>query len=329
VAFETATVSAEDLLSISFHCILDPTTEDDLADTTLESILSPENVASEKIVTTDEPFRSILHDIQNYMYMYDPEIEFGLSQVVGNPNETLPASACVKNLVIKRGSAFTDVMKFFLKEKLNLRTELSILTERGDDSGDVFRDDMSEFWGTYLKHTEGADVKIPTTVHIIKQKEWEAVAKPLVLCFKQEKYLPVQLSRMFLYKCIFDTAPSNEELLGSFLGFLPEMDRGLIKDALENFDGVDEIEILDAFLNFNLRVYSSKDNFRKLVIELAHHELIQKTSFVTLCWFPIVSCHLKPLIDKLGDTYEQSKVINRKNLNLHVFPKDMSKVLKL
>lgn len=331
VASEIATVSSEDPLSISFDCMPDHTTEDNSAAATLASTLSLENVTSEEVVTiSDVPAGSILLDIQNYMY--DPEIEFGPSQVFGNQDETLPASACVKNLVIRRGSVFTDVMKFFLKEEFNLRTdtlELRILTERGEDSGGVFRDAMSEFWETfYLKHTEGADVKIPTTVHIMKQEEWEAVAKTLVLCFKQEKYLPVQLSRMFLEKCIFDTAPSNEELLESFLGFLPDMDRGLIKDALDNFDGVDENELLDAFSNFNLRVYPSKDNFRKLVIELAHHELIQKPSFVTLCWFPILSCHLKPLIGKLEDTYEQSKVTNRKILNLLVFPEDMSKAEK-
>lgn len=169
---------------------------------------------------------------------------------------------------------------------------------------------------------------MPTTVYIMKQEEWEAVAKTLVLCFKQEKYLPVQISRIFLEKCIFDTTPSNEELLESFLGFLPDMDRGLIKDALDNFDSVDENELLDAFSNFNLRVYPSKDNFRKLVVELAHHELIQKPSFVTLCWFPILSCHLKPLIDKLEDTYEQSIVTTRKVLNLLVFPEEMSKAEK-
>lgn len=52
----------------------------------------------------------------------------------------------------------------------------------------------------------------------------------------------------------------------------------LIKDALDIFNSVDENELLDAFSNFNLRVYPSKDNLRKLVFELAHHELIQKPS---------------------------------------------------
>ena len=75
-------------------------------------------------------------------------------------------SVCVKNLVIKRGNAFSDIMKYFLKDEFNLLTdtlELSILMERGEDSGGVFGDAMSEYYETfYLKHTEGADVKIPT-----------------------------------------------------------------------------------------------------------------------------------------------------------------------
>lgn len=51
-------------------------------------------------------------------------------------------------------------------------------------------------------------------------------------------------------------------------------------------------------------------------------------SAVTLCWFPILSCHLKPLIGKLEDTYKQSIVTTRKVLNLLVFPEDMSKAEK-
>ncbi|XP_061194678.1 uncharacterized protein LOC133202815 [Saccostrea echinata] len=312
--------------------IPDHISEGDFPPATLKSAQSPVNVLPGEIVTFENvPAGSILLDFQNYIY--DPEIEFGPSQLLRNDlDETLPASAVVKNLVIKRGNAFSDVMKFFVKQEFNLRTDtlqLSILTEKGEDSGGVFRDAMSEFWDTfYLKHTEGSDVKIPTTVHIMKQEEWEAVAKVLVLSFKQEKYFPIQLSQIFLKKCIFDITPTNEELLESFMAFLPDMDRGLIKDALDDFNGVEENELLDALSNFNLRVYPTKENFRKLLIELAHHELIQKPSFVTLCWFPIFSSHLKPLIGRLEEIYEQSKVTNKKVLNLFVFPEDLTKAEK-
>ena len=53
---------------------------------------------------------SICLDIQNYLY--DPEIVFGPSQSSSNPDERLPVRACVKNLLIKRGNAFSDIMCF-------------------------------------------------------------------------------------------------------------------------------------------------------------------------------------------------------------------------
>lgn len=66
---------------------------------------------------------------------------------------------------------------------MNLRPDildLSILTEKGEDSWGVFWDAMSEFWETfYLKHTDGADVKIPMTVHIMNKKNGKQWQKPL------------------------------------------------------------------------------------------------------------------------------------------------------
>lgn len=66
----------------------------------------------------------------------------------------------------------------------------------------------------------------------------------------------------------------NEEFFELFLGFLFDMDRGLIKDVFDNFDSVDENEFFDVFLNFNFRVYFFKDNFRKFVVELVYYEFI-------------------------------------------------------
>ena len=61
---------------------------------------------------------------------------------------------------------------------------------------------------------------------------------------------------------------------------------------------------------------------------MAHHELIQKPSFVALCWFPILSHNLKPLVGKMEDVYKESIVTNKKVLDLFVFPDDMSKAKK-
>ena len=60
------------------------------------------------------------------------------------------------------------------------------------------------------------------------------------------------------------------------------MDIRLTRDALDGFDSVNENELLETLSNFNPRVYPTKDHFNKLAIELVHHELIQKPSFVAL-----------------------------------------------
>ena len=44
------------------------------------------------------------------------------------------------------------------------------------------------------------------------------------------------------------------------------MDSGLIRDALDDFDSVDENELLDVVSNFNPRVYPRKEISNKLGI---------------------------------------------------------------
>lgn len=101
---------------------------------------------------------------------------------------------------------------------------------------------------------------------------------------------------------------------------LPDIDRCLIKGALDNLDSVDENEI-HAFSNLRLSV-SFQRQLKKLVVELARHELIKKPSFVTLCWFPFLRCHLKPLMGKLEYRYKQSIYSHhQKNSEFARFPK--------
>ena len=85
--------------------------EGNLAAATMESIKSHDNEHSGEIVAIENVAAgSICLDIQNYLY--DPEIVFGPSQSSSNPDERLPVRACVKNLLIKRGNAFSDIMCF-------------------------------------------------------------------------------------------------------------------------------------------------------------------------------------------------------------------------
>lgn len=126
----------------------------------------------------------------------------------------------------------------------------------------------------------------------------------------------------FLYDAL------NKKLLESFLRCLPDIDRCLIKGALDNLDSVDENEI-HAFSNLRLRVFPSKDNLRSLWLSWhAMNLIIKKPSFVTLCWFPFLRCHLKPLMGKLEYRYKQSIYSHhQKNSEFARFPK--GNVMKL
>lgn len=263
---------------------------------------------------------NILNDIQNYTEI---NADIGTFPMSSDYDETIPLGDCTKQAVVKRGNIFTDLMTFLMnsKETLNLRTDLlavKILSEKGQDSGGVFRDAMTEFWQTfYLKHTEGSDIKIPTTVHIMKEEEWQAVGKALVFCYKQEKYLPINISKMFLEQCMYKTIPTEEDLIKSFMGYLPTIDRDIVKAALEDFDSVEKDDIFDALSRFHLRVLPDKNNFKKLIHDVAHHELIQKPSFVALCWGPILQCHMKPLIYDLETIYNVKVKLQEKRYSRH------------
>ena len=271
----------------------------------------------------------ILHDIQNYSEI---NADIGTFPMSSDHEETIPLSDCTKQAIVKRGNIFTDLMIFLMKEPLDLRTDsltVKILSERGEDSGGVFRDAMTEFWQTfYLKHTEGSDIKIPTTVHIMKEEEWQAVGKAIVFCYKQEKYLPIHISKMFLEQCIYKTIPTEEDLIKSFMGYLPTIDRDIVKAALDDFDTVENDDIFDALSRFHLRVLPNKNNFRKLINDVAHHELVQKPSFVALCWGPILQNHLKPLIYDLEMIYNESEVTRKKVLKALAFPEMMTNIEK-
>ncbi|KAL3885448.1 hypothetical protein ACJMK2_025634 [Sinanodonta woodiana] len=144
------------------------------------------------------------------------------------------------------------MMNYFLDAnfvpKLN-QLQIELVSERGEDAGGVFRD-VSEFWETfYIKHTVGSDIKIPTTVHIMRRVHWEAVAKVLICGYEQEGYrhLPILLSEVFLQRCIDGKDVQDEQLLNTFLSSLPTMDREIFEMALNDFDSLDEEDLYDVF----------------------------------------------------------------------------------
>ncbi|KAL3886937.1 hypothetical protein ACJMK2_026893 [Sinanodonta woodiana] len=126
--------------------------------------------------------------------------------------------------IIKRGHMFDDMMNYILDANFDLRQN--------------YRDVVSEFWETYIKHTVGSDIEITTTVHIMKREHYNA-----------EGYMPIQLSQVV----------QDEKLLNMFLCFLPTVVRETFEMALNDVDSVDEEDLCNYF-----QAMPTKDIIRNL-----------------------------------------------------------------
>ena len=72
-----------------------------------------------------------------------------------------------------------------------------------EDSGEVLRDALSEFWITFRnKCTLGCDVRVPAIRHDMHREHWEAAAKVLVMGYKLTSYMPTYLAPPFLCACL-------------------------------------------------------------------------------------------------------------------------------
>ncbi|KAL3876491.1 hypothetical protein ACJMK2_034334 [Sinanodonta woodiana] len=239
------------------------------------------------------------HSSDNEILFHPGDNHFNMTSEL---DDTVPLNESVKKVIVKRGHVFDDMMNYFLDANFDPRLnqlQVELVSERGEDAGSVFRDVVSEFWETfYIKHTVGSDIKIPTTVHIMRREHWEAVAKVLICGYEQEGYLPIQLFEVFLQRCIDGKDVQDEQLLNTFLSSLPTMDREIFEMALNDFDSMDEEDLYDVFSSYEARIMPTKDNIRNLVRDISHHQIVQKPSFVTECWSPLLHCYLRPLLPK-------------------------------
>ena len=92
-----------------------------------------------------------------------------------------------------------------------------------------------------------------------------------------------------MVSCVFgEYTVSNETLLQSFFNYIPLDERQIVKESLikENIsvDG-DDSELLDVLLNYSARrVPFTGAQLKKLLLEIAHKEIIQAPSYIREWW---------------------------------------------
>lgn len=304
--------------------------EADVSSSILEDACTLSGIAESIEESFDVDQQVVFEDI---VTNFDPEIAFTGAAYVDNSSEdqTLPLELCFKTIVLRRGNVLEGMIKWFETNEFDLRNDTINVTmigsngirEKGEDTGGIFRDALSEFWQTfYLKYTMGeGEMKVPVVVHTMNGKKWEAVAQVLVIGYKQAGYFPMQLSAPFMQNCINGSECSHEELLKYLMLYLSSSDRATIEAALADFDAVDVEDIQDSLAGMSVKTVISKDNFRNLLIDVAHTELIQKPAFVSKTWRPILISHLSPLLQlSIPELYEKITPTTKKVLKILHFP---------
>lgn len=107
-------------------------------------------------------------------------------------SESLSAS---RTFIVHRGQIFTELTnQFICIENLKIFIEIEIIGTNGEheaafDGCGVLKDALTEYWSEfYDKLCEGASYKIPELNHTITEEKWKAIAKVLLLGYKQVQY---------------------------------------------------------------------------------------------------------------------------------------------
>ncbi|CAG9763590.1 unnamed protein product [Ceutorhynchus assimilis] len=197
----------------------------------------------------------------------------------------------IDKLLLHRGHIFEELVETIKTHREmdfnNMTIEVILPNgrpEAAEDFGGVFRDSLSEFWSSfYEKCTEGTDYKVPIIRHDFGEQEWKAIATILKIGFLKEKYFPIKLAPTFMSECLGETY-LDEDILNDFLKYLNQLDKDMVTSALNNFEEVDNDDLITLCDTFKSKWIPSKDNFRMLIQSIAQQEIIQKPAFVSQCF---------------------------------------------
>lgn len=203
----------------------------------------------------------------------------------------------VREIAVNRSNVLKDMIKEFLAEDI-LQHNVEIVfiddhgeIEKGRGSG-VLREALSIFWREYFMSLSiGAEAKVPSIRHDYQKAEWESVAKVLVIGFTQANYFPISMSLAFFASSLFgEESVSSQLLLESFHKYVSKDECETLQrcnsDAFDPENDDDVLELLGSYKCYRL---PTKEAMSKIVLELAHQELIQKPKYIAHAWSPIIA----------------------------------------
>ncbi|MEW8545903.1 MAG: hypothetical protein AB2693_20465 [Candidatus Thiodiazotropha sp.] len=242
--------------------------------------------------------------------------------------QTIDLTAKEHHIRLHRGHLLKELIRAF-KDIQPLADHISLeiilpngMPEAAEDSGGVTRDALSEFWNSfYAECTLGGTFKVPYLRHDFGEQEWNSVGKIIVFGYTRTGYFPIQLSKVFMEHCILGEIKSD--LKEAFMAFIPESDAKILKSALSDINAVENDDLLDVLEQHEVKTLPSQDNLDRIIMEIAHKELIQAGMYVIDCWSSNLKC-LQLTHDRLSSLYSDLLPTPRRIMNRLKFSDSLS-----
>ena len=201
-----------------------------------------------------------------------------------------------REVIVHRSTIRKDVIEIFSDPHISAcLLDVIVIDARGQQEEGrgrgVLLDVLTEFWqNVFTSLTVGSGEKVPFIRHDLQRPQWEAIARILVYGYNTVQYFLINLSQLFLASCLFgEESISPDFLLTSFREYIAAEDREVLDACLSDAFDPDDKETLEFLSTFKCFRLPSKDNIQKIILELAHQELIQKPRYVVNSWASIVN----------------------------------------
>lgn len=162
------------------------------------------------------------------------------------------------------------------------------------------------------------------------KETWDLVAVVMVIGYKAVGYFPIKLAKPFIYHC-FGHETQQEELVKTFLQVIPEHEKRIIEQALQDFKSVSEDdEFLDLLDSHEVKACVREENLKTILSEVAHKELIQDPSYIAECWRGPLKQHMTHPLQRggLDKLYEKLKPTQHKVITILHFEEHLDRKLQ-
>ena len=127
---------------------------------------------------------------------------------------------------------------------------------------------------------------VPFPRHNVSRKQWISNGRIIVYSLKRLQYMPLFISRCFFVYTLFGEENLNQEIkVDGFLQFVSSEEKDILRKAKDDYQSVDEDELLDVLGAYKYFTKPSSKNITIIISKMAHLHLIQAPKY--LYCFPI------------------------------------------